>query len=128
MTMCRGVRGATTTQENTREAIVTATRELLCELVAANNINVDDVASVFFTTSPDLNAEFPAVAARELGWQSAAMMCGHEMSVPHGLEKCIRVLIHWNTDKPAVEIRYVYLKGAARLRPDLSGHQSTKEE
>ena len=128
MTMCRGIRGATTTEENTREAIAEETRELLRELVVANDINVDDVASVFFTTSPDLNAEFPAVAARELGWRSIALMCGHEMSVPHGLEKCVRVLIHWNTDKPAADIRHVYLKGAARLRPDLSGHQLAKEK
>ena len=122
MTMCRGVRGAITAQENTKIAIVTAARELLCEIVAANDIDVGDVASVYFTTSPDLNAEFPAVAAREMGWQSVALMCGHEMAVPHGLEKCIRVLIHWNTDKPPVEIRHVYLKDAVRLRPDLSGH------
>ena len=126
--MCRGVRGATTIEENTRDAIIVATRELLSEVVATNNIDIDDIASVFFTTSPDVNAEFPAVAARELGWRSVALMCGHEMSVPHGLEKCIRVLIHWNTDKSAVEIHHTYLKGAARLRPDLSGRRSPVDQ
>jgi chorismate mutase len=128
MSMCRGIRGATTVDNNTREDIVFETRLLLSELVAVNDIDVADIASAFFTTSPDLNAEFPAVAARELGWRSVALMCGHEMSVPHGLQKCIRVLIHWNTDKPAAEIKHRYLKGAAKLRPDLTGHLPDKEE
>jgi len=112
------VRGATTAEDNTREAILRATRELLLQLVAANDIQLDDVASVFFSTSPDLTAEFPAVAARELGWRSVAMICGHEMAVPHGLDHCIRVLLHWNTHRSAAEIRHVYINSAEKLRPD----------
>lgn len=115
---CRGVRGATTADANTREAILDATRELLAEIVRLNMIQLADVASVYFTTSPDLTAEYPAVAARQSDWNSVAMLCGHEMAVPHGLPRCIRVLIHWNTDKAADEIHHVYLKGTVKLRPD----------
>ena len=128
MTACRGVRGATTVETNSREAIVAGTRELLVEVMTRNGMVVDDIASAFFSTSPDLNAEFPAVAARELGWRFVALMCGHEMSVPHALERCVRVMIHWNTDTPPAEIKHVYLKGATKLRPDLSGQALTKEE
>lgn len=120
---CRGIRGATTVEENTREAILAATRELLSRLIAANRIHPDDVASAIFTTTPDLNAEFPAVAARQLGWTDVALMCTHEMSVPGSLPKCIRVLIHWNTSKPASAIQHIYIKGAAQLRPDRADHQ-----
>ena len=115
---CRGVRGATTADANTPAAVVEATRELLQRMIEVNGIHPDDVASVFFTTSPDLNAEFPAVAARQLGWHDTALMCGHEMSVPHGLDRCIRVLVHWNTGKAAAEIQHQYMKGAEQLRPD----------
>jgi chorismate mutase len=118
MTVCRGVRGATTCDEDTREAIVAATRELLVQVVERNGIALRDVASVLFSTSPDLTAEYPAVAARELGWRHVAMMCGHEMAAPHGLERCIRVMLHWNTDRSAEEIRHVYLRGAVSLRSD----------
>ena len=118
MTVCRGVRGATTCDENTREAILAATRELLLQVVECNGIALTDVASVLFTTSPDLTAAFPAVAARELGWRHLAMMCGHEMAAPHGLAHCIRIMMHWNTDRPPEEIRHVYLRGAVKLRPD----------
>lgn len=120
---CRGIRGATTVEENTREAILAATRELLSRLIEANRIHPDDVASAIFTTTPDLNAEFPAVAARQLGWTDVALMCTHEMSVPGSLPKCIRVLIHWNTSKPASAIQHIYIKGAAQLRPDRADHQ-----
>jgi chorismate mutase len=115
---CRGIRGATTAEANTRDAILDATRELLAEMVRLNMIQLVDIASVFFTTSSDLNAEYPAVAARQSGWSSVAMLCGHEMAVPDGLPRCIRVLIHWNTDKGADEIRHVYLRDTVRLRPD----------
>lgn len=120
MPVCRGVRGATTCEANTREAILTATRELLIRLVERNGIASCDIASVFFTTSPDLTAEFPAVAARELGWNHVAMLCAHEIAVPHGLQRCIRVLIHWNTEKAPEEIQHVYLRDAVTLRPDWS--------
>lgn len=115
---CRGIRGATTVEDNTAEAILTATRELLELIIEANGLKVEDVASAIFTTTPDLTAAFPARAARELGWQGVALLCSHEMGVPRALEKCIRVLIHWNTEKIAAEIQHVYLKGAQALRLD----------
>jgi chorismate mutase len=117
---CRGIRGATTVEENTPQVILDATRELLERIIAANGVRAEDVASVLFTTTPDLNAAFPAQAARELGWQGVALLCGQEVRVPEGLGKCIRVLIHWNTEKRASEIEHVYLKGAASLRPEWS--------
>lgn len=116
--MCRGVRGAITVASNTEDEILNATRELLQALVASNNMSVDDVASVYFTTTSDLTATYPAYAARQLGWYDAALMCGHEMDVPEGLSKCVRVLIHWNTTKSAKEIVHVYLREARSLRPD----------
>jgi len=116
--MIRGIRGATTADENTPESILAATRELLAALIAANGLQPDDVASAIFTTSPDLNAAYPARAARALGWEDVALLCAHEMDVPHGLEKCIRILIHWNTTMRAGEVRHVYLRGAVVLRPD----------
>ncbi|MGC8877595.1 MAG: chorismate mutase [Anaerolineae bacterium] len=129
MLACRGVRGATTCEANTREAILVATRELLIQMIERNGIAKTDIASVFFTTSPDLTAEFPAVAARELGWNHVAMLCAHEIAVPHGLRRCIRVMIHWNTEKLPEEIQHVYLHEAVSLRPDWSevssgGHRS----
>jgi chorismate mutase len=119
MMPCRGVRGATTVEENTGEAILRATRELLAIMIRQNGIESEDVASALFTVTVDLNAEFPALAARQLGWMNVALMCGHEMDVPGSIRKCIRILLHWNTEKPADQILHVYLKGAARLRPDL---------
>ncbi len=114
----RGVRGATVATGNTKTAIIEATRELLEKLVEANGICAEDVASAFFSTTRDLNAEYPAIAARQLGWTDAALMCMHEMDVPHGLARCVRILIHWNTDKPANQIKHVYIRGAEKLRPD----------
>lgn len=115
---CRGVRGATTCESNTREAILEATDEMLRLLIAANGIAPDDIASAIFTTTPDLTAEFPAVAARALGWTDTALLCGHEMSVPGSLSRCIRVLVHWNTDKTASEVVHTYIRGARGLRPE----------
>jgi chorismate mutase len=114
----RGVRGATTADENTREAILAATRELVSQLIEANGIEPEDVASVIFTTTTDLNADYPAVAARTLGWSDVALLCAHEINVPESVPLCIRVLIHWNTAVRADEIQHVYLKGAVKLRPD----------
>ena len=116
--MVRGVRGATTAEANTREAILTATQELLCLMIEANHIQPADVASAIFTTTTDLNAEYPALAARALGWHDVALLCMHEMAVPHGLQHCIRILLHWNTELAAHEVKHVYLKGAVILRPD----------
>ena len=116
--VCRGIRGATTVEENTAEAIQSATRELLYIMIRANKIHVDDVASVIFTTTKDLNATYPALAARQLGWYDAALLCGHEMEVPDGIEHCIRVLLHWNTVCGPEDIIHVYLRRAKNLRPD----------
>lgn len=118
MTMCRGVRGATSADANTKEAIVAATRELLEALIAANGMDPADIASVFLTATPDLNAEFPAQAARQLGWEDAALLCAQEIAVPGATPGLVRVLIHWNTPKTQAEVRHVYLKGAQALRPD----------
>jgi chorismate mutase len=115
---CRGIRGATTVMENSREAILEATRELLHAIIASNDVQAEDIASAWFTTTTDLTAEFPAVAARELGWIDTALMCGHEMNVPGSLPRCIRVLIHWNTTRRADEIVHVYLREARSLRPE----------
>lgn len=117
---CRGVRGATTVETNTPEAILKGTLQLLALMIRQNGIHQEDVGSAIFTTTQDLNAEFPALAARQLGWLNVALMCGHELDVPGSLPRCVRVLLHWNTEKPADEIVHVYIRDAARLRPDLS--------
>lgn len=117
-TACRGIRGATTSGANTEEAILEATRELLYIMIRVNNIKPEDVACAQFTTTVDLNATYPALAARQLGWYDAALLCGHEMQVPGSLQQCIRVLIHWNTTRRIDEIIHVYLKEAKALRPD----------
>lgn len=115
---CRGVRGATTVTENSKEAILEATREMLYIIIRANHMQPDDVASAYFTTTVDLHATYPALAARQLGWYEVALMCGHEMQVPGGLERCIRVLVHWNTSCRSRDIVHVYLREAKTLRPD----------
>jgi chorismate mutase len=117
---CRGVRGATTVAENTREEILTATRQLVALMVRRNGIDSKDVASAIFTTTPDLDAEFPALAARQLGWLEVPLLCGHEMTIPGSLPRCVRVLVHWNTDKPQNAIEHIYIRDAVKLRPDLS--------
>ena len=116
--MCRGVRGATTVTSNDRDEILEATRELLAMMVRVNDIDIDDVASIYLTTTKDLDATYPAFAARQLGWFDLALLCGHEMDVPDGLPLCIRVLIHWNTTKTASELGHIYLRDAKSLRID----------
>ena len=118
MTVCRGVRGATTAEENTKEAIFAATRELFRQIVESNQIEETQVAAAFFTTTSDLNAAFPATAVRKMGWENTALLCGHEMAVPDGLPRCIRVLILVNTDKGPHELVNVYLREAVNLRSD----------
>ena len=113
---CRGIRGAITAEANTQEAILTATQELFQELIRANAIEADDVAAVFLTTTADLNAEFPAVALRRMGWTQVPMMCGHEMQVPDGLPQCIRAMVLVNTEKGPDELKHVYLRDAVTLR------------
>ena len=116
--MVRGIRGATTAAANTREAIVAATRELLEHLIAANDLHPADIASAYFTMTPDLDAAFPASAARALGWNDVALLDAQAPRVTGDLDKCIRVLIHWNTERTEHEIRHVYLREARLLRPD----------
>jgi chorismate mutase len=114
---CRGIRGAITVSANNKESIIAATKELLKEMVQANSIKIDDIAAIFFTTTPDLNAEFPAAATRELGWpQHLALLCGHEMNIPNDLPHCLRILMLVNTEKSPDEIRHVYLGEAKRLK------------
>ncbi|MBM3956801.1 MAG: chorismate mutase [Gemmatimonadetes bacterium] len=115
-TMVRGVRGATTADANARDAVLDATQELLKAMVEANAISSEDIAAVLFTTSPDLVAEFPAVAARRMGWNCVPLMCGHEMAAAHGQPRCIRILVLWNTEKGQSDIKHVYLKEAVDLR------------
>jgi chorismate mutase len=116
----RGIRGATTTDEDSEAAIVAATSELLAELSRENRLRPDDIAAAWFTTTPDLTAEFPAAAARLLGWGDVPLMCAHEMAVPssnpRSLPRCIRVLLLVNTEVSASAVRFVYLRGAERLR------------
>ncbi|MBX6352872.1 MAG: chorismate mutase [Thermoflavifilum sp.] len=117
----RGIRGANTVPANTPEAIYTATRDLMLRIVEANAIDVDDVASVILTLTPDLNAAFPAKAVRSLpGWQWVPLMCARELDVPGALERCVRVLLHVNTDKAQDELVHVYLGDAVQLRPDIA--------
>lgn len=116
--MCRGVRGATTVPADDRDEILRATRELLALIIRLNGIRTEDVASAIFTTTTDLNAAFPATAARQLGWLDVPLICSHELDVPGALGLCIRVLVHWNTHKAQAEIQHVYLKEAQSLRPD----------
>lgn len=115
----RGVRGAISADSNTADAIEAATAELLEAMVDHNDINVADIASCSLTTTADLNATFPAVAARKLGWHHVPLLCAHEMDVPGALSQCIRVMILLNTTKKQEEIKHVYLKEAVSLRPDV---------
>ena len=119
MTVCRGIKGATTVERNTREDILAATTELLQLMIEQNGIDPDDVASALFTTTSDLNAEFPAVAARRIGWTEVPLCCAHELDVPGSLRMCLRILLHVNTDKTAQQVVHVYIRGARVLRPDL---------
>ncbi len=116
---CRGVRGAITVEENSSEAILEATRTLLETIVAENGMKAEEIASVIFTATADLDAVYPAVAARELGWVTVPLLCTQEMRVAGSLPRCIRVLLHWNTERAPAQIRHIYLGEAQRLRPDL---------
>jgi chorismate mutase len=123
MNCVRGIRGAVRADRNTREAILDATKRLLQEMADANDVNPDDIASVFLTTTPDLNAEFPAYVVRELGWKTVPLLCAREIDVPHGMGSLVRILIHINTDRRQDEITHVYLGETAKLRPDLGQSQ-----
>ena len=117
--MIRGVRGATTVSENDARQIADRTRELIRLLVEANGMRASDIASAIFTVTEDLDAAFPAVAARDLpDWKDVPLSCAREIPVPGSLGRCIRILIHWNTDRPQAQVRHVFLRGARRLRPE----------
>ncbi len=124
MIYCRGIRGATTVEYNNREEILSATTELLQLLIEKNDLHPDNIASAIFTVTDDLDADFPAVAARRLGWTETALMCAREIPVPGSLRKCIRVLIHVNTTRSAAEIQHVYLREAVSLRPTFRGEDA----
>ncbi len=114
---CRGIRGATTVEQNEREEILSATKELLELLIQRNDLHTEDIASAIFSVTNDLNAEFPAVAARMLGWTEVALLNMCEIPVPDSLGKCIRILLHVNTTRSAAEIQHVYIRKAVNLRP-----------
>lgn len=120
----RGIRGATTVTVDEPDLILQATRELLEEILSANDgMNPEDVASALFTVTEDLASTFPAQAARQMGWGLVPMMCAREIPVPGSLPRVIRVLVHWNTELPQNEITHVYLRDAVKLRPDLVAAQ-----
>ena len=121
--MVRGLRGATTVPVNEREAVLKATRELLVALSKANAIKPADIAAVIFSSTPDVNAAFPAAAARELGWNDVPLFGTQEIDCPTGIPLCIRVLLLLNTDKTQHELQPVYLEGAVQLRPDIAAEQ-----
>lgn len=123
----RGIRGATTINADKENEILTATRQLLLGLLDANpDLTSKDIASVIFTVTDDIRAAYPAKAARELGWDEVPLICAREISVPGGLPRCIRILIHWNTNLPQNAIQHVYQRGAVALRPDLvKKHEQT---
>lgn len=120
MTVCRGVRGATTVDSDNREEILKATTQLLALMIRRNGIESVDVASAIFTVTKDLQSEFPALAARQLGWHEVPLLCGYEVSVDGSLPRCIRILLHWNTECVQSEINHVYVRDAVKLRPDLT--------
>ena len=115
---CRGIRGSTTVETNTAEDILEATTDLLDALIRLNDIDAEDVVSAIFTTTPEITASFPAMAARELGWTDVPLLCAHEMAVPGALHGVVRILLHINTTRTPSEIRHVYLHEAGALRPE----------
>lgn len=120
----RGIRGAITVTENCQREILSATRELLGEIIARNHLtDFSEVVSAIFTTTPDLNASFPAEAARELGMSQVPLLCASEIAVPSGMPRVIRVLLHVNTDKTQADMVHIYLRDAKRLRSDITGAQ-----
>ena len=104
---------------NEAGAILARTEELLARMIAENGIRPEDVASALFTATADLDAEFPAVAVRKHpGWEEVPLLCAREVPVPGSLGRCVRILLHWNTDRPPKDVRHVFLRGARELRPN----------
>lgn len=118
--MIRGIRGAITVDENSAEQINTATQELLVAILKENSFSTEDIISVIFTVTPDLNAAFPASSARAIGWERVPLLCSTEIPVPGALPQCIRVLLHVATEKKQQEVHHVYLREAIQLREDLN--------
>ena len=119
----RGIRGAITCEEDLPNTVLPATGELLTAIKSANpSLREEDIVSIIFTVTPDINSVYPARAARDMGWDQVPLMCAQEIPVQGSLKKCIRVLIHWNTDLKQNEIHHVYLRDAVVLRPDLINH------
>lgn len=117
----RGIRGATVILQDQPEAILAGTQDLLSAILEANpTLHTEELASGLFTVTEDLRSAYPAQAAREMGWTHVPMICSREIPVPGSMPRCIRVLLHWNTDLPQDAIRHVYLGAAASLRPDLT--------
>ena len=125
--MVRGIRGATTVDRDDAGAILTATEELVREIVTANDLKPEDVASALFTVTPDLHAEFPAAAARRMGWTMVPLLNFTEIGVPGRLQRCVRVLVHVNTERGQHEMVHVYLREAVSLRPDLVSRSTTPQ-
>jgi chorismate mutase len=125
----RGIRGATTATTNTADAITEATDELLRELIRANELDPNEICFAFFTTTHDLTAEFPAFAARRLGWVDVPLLCSHDMDVrlpnPRGVPMCIRILLLYNTEQPQSAMRAIYLRGAQAIKADLDSMRSS---
>jgi chorismate mutase len=117
--LLRGVRGATTVEENQQQQIMERVSELLAAMAAENGINTEDIAAIIFSSTPDLNAAFPATAARAMGWSEVPLFGTQEIENPTGVPRCIRVLLLWNTDKSQKDIKHVYLHDAAVLRQDI---------
>ncbi|MHB8147184.1 MAG: chorismate mutase [Vulcanimicrobiaceae bacterium] len=120
MMKMRGIRGAITVERDEADAIVAATKRLLCAMVERNGVEIDDIASVLFSLTPDLHAVFPALGAREMGWVHVPMLHFTEVAVPGSLGQCVRVLMHVNTARGQEALEHVYLEGAVSLRPDLA--------
>jgi len=121
MSGLRGIRGAIRLEKNSKEEIFNATRKLLLKMIEENDIDPSDIASVFFTATDDIDADFPAYAARDLGWNMVPLLCAREMKVPGSMTRLIRILIHVNTDKAQNQIKHQYLGETWNLRPDISG-------
>ncbi|SPF45085.1 Chorismate mutase AroH [Candidatus Desulfosporosinus infrequens] len=117
--MVRGIRGATTVENNDAEEIRIATQELLQLILSENQLSTEDLVSAIFTVTSDLNADFPASSARGIGWQLVPLLCATEIPVPGALPRCVRVLLHVNTTRNQKEIRHIFLRNAASLRKDL---------
>jgi len=127
--LVRGIRGAITVNSNSKKEILKRTKELLLALKKSNNLKIEDIVSIFFSTTPDLNATFPAAAARELGWIKVPLFGMQEIEVVNSLKRCIRILIQINSDKNQDEIIHCYLRGAEKLREDLTNnHQKGGEK